>query len=252
MVPFSLTMSAPGTRDHFMPSAVVAMAVVSSLFWSGFPYDNLCVYEDGIPYRYQGSHTFELNGESISLTLTADDVAYRYCSQDFLSDEMKHHFPTMSFWQPVGDEWMTSEQERLVNIYGVSSVLVVICVLTFFCYAAYNRIRKYFVGKYEPVGDDQGINYSDVKSISAYVPQVNSTVYSYPLLACDVKNVDPKVLGWTDPDRYHTYYDLTQDAKELLSTSNHSLLDKEVFSRLAHYPPSQEGKGRMMTSHKFV
>ena len=235
---------------YFMPSAIVAMAVVSTYFWSGFPFDNLCPYDGRIPYKYKGSHTFELNGEQVSLTLTSDDVAYRYCSQDFLGHELKHHFPPFSFWQPEGDEWMSSSQERLVNVFAVTSIVVLLCVLWFFVYQAYNKMKKYFIGKYEPVGEDQRINYSDVKSISAYVPQVNSSVYSYPLLACDVTNVDPKVIGWTDPDRYHTYYDLTEDARELIGTSDQSLKDKKVFSRLAHYPPLNR-KGQM-ADHKFV
>jgi hypothetical protein len=30
------------SRKYFFSAAIVAMAIVSSYYWSGFPYDNLC------------------------------------------------------------------------------------------------------------------------------------------------------------------------------------------------------------------
>ena len=90
----------------------------------------------------------------------------------------------------------------------------------------------------QPSGEDQGINFSEVPSISTHVPQVESNAYSYLLVACNIDGIDADLFDWTDPDRPHGYYDLTKDADELLQGTDIST--KMVFSTLSHWPP--EGK----------
>lgn len=87
----------------------------------------------------------------------------------------------------------------------------------------------------QPAGEDQGIPFSGVKSISTYVPQVESNVHSYPLLACNIDGIDPELFDWTDPSRPHGYYDLTKDCEELIGKEE--LEGKHVFSILSHEPP---------------
>jgi hypothetical protein len=92
-----------------------------------------------------------------------------------------------------------------------------------------------FRGTFETCGDDQGINFSDVPSISSYVPQVESSVFSYPLLAANIDHIDSDLLDWNDPDRPHAFYDLTKDAEIMLRGMDIS--SKVVFSQIAHWPP---------------
>ena len=88
---------------------------------------------------------------------------------------------------------------------------------------------------YQPSGEDQGIPFSTVKSISTYVPQISSNLFSYPLLGCDVDGVDPDLFDWQDPDRPHEFYSLYQDVVDLIGQER---LDQyKVFSKVSHVPP---------------
>eukprot|EP00977_Amphora_coffeiformis_P013123 scaffold3376_cov151-Amphora_coffeaeformis.AAC.3 len=144
------------------------MALMSSYYWAGFPFDNLCPLDTTVNETWIGN------------------------------------------WTDVGKK--TTD------------------VVTGFMHL--------FHGTYEARGDDMNIPFSEVASISAYVPQVESPVYSYPLLACNIDGIDPDLLDWTDPDRPYSFYDLTKDAEVLLKGMDVS--SNVTFSQIAHYPP--EGK----------
>jgi hypothetical protein len=233
-------------RRYFFSLAILAMAILSSYYWAGFPFDNLCLNEDAsaaskatfvgdwIIYPFDPAlptvHTgieFPVNGD-----------LYQPCLQDFfrfpLSDK---GFPFVSWFQLEGQEWMTYDQEIITDIFGWSSVGVVVIILFSFARSWYNSFMHLFRGSYEACGDDMGINFSDVPSISSYIPEVQSPVISYPLLACHIDRIDTELLEWTDPDRPHTFYDLTKDAYVLLRGTDVS--SKVVFSQIAHWPPPQ-------------
>jgi hypothetical protein len=76
--------------------------------------------------------------------------------------------------------------------------------------------------------------------MNLYIPQVESPVFSYPLLACCVENIDEDMLDWTDPEHPHAFYDLTKDAQSLIRGSDIS--HKVVFSQVAHWPPNPNEK----------
>jgi hypothetical protein len=46
-------------------------------------------------------------------------------------------------------------------------------------------------------------------------------------------DVDTKLFSWTDPEKEHLYYDVTQDAKELLGEKS---LPKHLFGRVKYWP----------------
>jgi hypothetical protein len=46
------------------------------------------------------------------------------------------------------------------------------------------------------VGDDQNIAWSEVPHISAYIPQVTSPFFSYPLIVVETDEVDPTLYDW--------------------------------------------------------
>lgn len=72
-----------------------------------------------------------------------------------------------------------------------------------------------------------------------YLPlQVESAVFPYPLLCCDIDNVDAVMLHWHDAERPHAFYDLTKDAEKL--TRRVDIHTKIVFSQVAHYPPPKK------------
>ena len=83
-----------------------------------------------------------------------------------------------------------------------------------------------------------GENFSDLDVVNLYIPQVESPVFSYPLLACSIDNIDVEMLDWTDPEHPHVFYDLTLDANALIRGIDIS--EKVVFSQVKHWPPNDK------------
>jgi hypothetical protein len=217
------TMISEVSRRYFFALAIVAMAVLSSYYWSAFPFDNICSTNTTVSDAYVGEWTVTQLGsktESISIgslnvsssktnssggnyfaQVNETDSYYEFCLQDFFRyPRGENHFPFIPEFQPEGMEWMNPEQETVTRVYGWSSlVLLFLVVLVFLLMIARALLGVFFKDRYDPTGKDQGINFSDVRSISSYVPQVESKVYSYPLLACNVDLIDHDLLEWTDP-----------------------------------------------------
>ncbi|GKY91514.1 hypothetical protein MPSEU_000123600 [Mayamaea pseudoterrestris] len=226
------------SRHYFFSLAIVAMAIASSYYWSAFPFDNICEAGSSLDGGLVGTYTvtYALNSQALPPeSFPSDTPAYKYCNQDFIRYDTRS-FPFIPSLQAPGAEWMTPEQEQLTAVYGWSVVGVVGFILLQFIWGWIGSIRNMFRSSYKPNGDDQGINFSDVPSISTYVPQIESKIYSYPLLACNVDKIDMELLDWTDPDRPHSFYDLSKDAKILIQGMDVSA--NTVFSQVAHWPPA--------------
>ena len=216
------------SRRYFFSTAVIAMAVVSSYFWSGFPYDNLCESSSRVPPEIHGTHEL---GEGVSIVIGRSDLSYRYCAQT-LASLRAVHFPSLSRFQTKGDEWMTPEQEEIVDVFGWTSVGVTGLVFFFFANNVRRRIAGLFSEEYKSVGIPGKMGFSELENPNAFVPQVKNQVYSYPLLVC--KGFSPHLVTWEDPDKPHSYYDLTEDAVDL---AGEHIRDKKLFSILSHCPP---------------
>ena len=232
------------SRRYFFSLAIVAMAILSSYYWAGFPFDNLCPAEDQqVNATFVGSWVIQpfdaAKNETVNITIEPDAPVFQNCLQDFFRFPSNgRRFPFIPEFQLNGQEWMTSDQEIVTDIYGWSAIGVLLIVLLSFFYTWYHGFMGLFRGTYEVRGEDQGINFSDVPSINSYVPEVESPVFSYPLLACHIDNIDKDLLEWTDPDRPHSFYDLTRDAEVLLRGTDVS--SKVVFSQIAHWPPPKK------------
>jgi hypothetical protein len=202
------------SRRYFFSLAIVAMSLLSSYYWSAFPFDNLCPMEEEGGMSFVGNWNLTEGLRNV----TEEDLSYRYCLQDFFRyDRKEKSFPFISKFQREGKEWMTPDQETITDVFGWTSVGVLVAIFLSFIWSWFHALRGFFEGSYESRGDDQGIPFSDVPSISTYVPQVESPVFSYPLLACSIDGIDHDLLDWTDPDRPDfVFYDLTRDADVLL------------------------------------
>jgi len=237
------------SRRYFFPLAISAMAVACSYTWAGFPFDNLCENEeaggnnddDDALENYIGSWDISSvdGSRNVEVTVSEGDPSYRFCQQSLYWYGKGFDFPAIPYWQKEGDEWMTEEQEILTMVFGWTSFFLVIGVSLWIMKAAIRTI--FFRSNTETCGDDQGIPFSDVAAISSYVPEVKSDLFSYPLLAVDTNDVDEELYEWKDPDKPYSYYDLTQDAMQLLEES--MLPEDEVkalFSTMNHWPPNQD------------
>jgi hypothetical protein len=223
----------------------VAQALLSSYYWSGFPYDNLCP-NDGIADTYVNSFSvvpYEKGHYKApsSVTFTSDNVGYHFCNMNMMTIAGGFTFPfvpTVSSEVTQPTEWMTDEQIISTTYYGWTAVAVLCIVALVFLRRACKKFLDRYKSTYKVVGDDTGIPFSTVASRSAYIPQVVSRTFAYPLIACNTDDIDEELYDWRDPDHDYRFYDLTKDAKKLLMT----LLKEDEppgFSRVKHYPPNK-------------
>jgi hypothetical protein len=231
------------SRRYFFSLAVAAMAIISSYFWASFPFDNLCEIENATSTEFTGLWSVTLgNHTEVNVLVSSEEPVYKFCLQDFFQLRSNYtRFPFVSRNQPGDQRWMTDEQEAVANICGWVSVGVVAVVLMSLLWTVFLRVLKQVRGSYKPPGRDRGVPYSRVPVISSYVPQVHSSMFPYPLLACSLKALTDgevyRLLDWSDPDRPHAFYDLTIDANVLLRGTSGSR-EMNVFSKIQYWPPS--------------
>jgi len=67
----------------------------------------------------------------------------------------------------------------------------------------------------QPDGADQGMDFSSVKhlqEVHGYIPQSREKEFAYPLLACELEDVDEDLVGWKDPILGFEAHNLVNDA----------------------------------------
>ena len=159
------------SRRYFFNLAIIAMATMSSFFWSGFPFDNLCVDYDatGDPSsgsNYVGDFFIKFRGfdaaadkteqELHSANITSlEGTSYKYCNQNLIKPGRGNTFPFIAAQQPEGEEWMTEDQEFVTTIYGTSSVGVIIIIVAMFLWGWVEACKSLFSGSYSVSEIDQ-------------------------------------------------------------------------------------------------
>lgn len=218
------------SRIYLMTIAIAVLAVVSSYVYSGFPFDNLCA-EDVSHAAYYGTWTItDGEGQDSSAVIEPGVRSYHFCDQ-FLPPS----FPALPEAQPSGSTWMTVEQEQLTGIYGWVSVGVVGLIGLFFLYRMLLSVKHLFDTSHKSTGNIRGRSFSQVKAISTYVPQVHSNLFTHPLLAVNIDRIDESTFDWSDPERSHSYYDLTRDAEQLMKDDED--MCHRSFGQIRHWPP---------------
>jgi hypothetical protein len=234
------------SRRYFFSLAVVAMAIMSSFYWSGFPFDNLCELEEPVDDAYLG--TFKVRAldansrgrmHNATVQFGQGDHPYRVCSQNLMAPGRSGSaFPFTPDKQPTGDEWMTPDQEEVTIVFGWTALVITVVVIIKFVGGWGEMIQSFFRSNYSAVGADKATPFSQVASRSGYIPQVMSSLFSYPLIACDSDDIDPELYDWVDPDVPYNMYDLTKDAKHLLSGIDVSA--KVGFTKVKYWPPKMD------------
>jgi hypothetical protein len=135
------------SRRYFFSLACVAMAIISSLYWSGFPFDNICPNADIDP-AYVGKNFTVLPHDKV-VSFEAKDVDYFFCNQDLLSPGRGRTFPFIAAQQPEGGEWMTDDQEIVTTIFGWSSVAILAFVVLKFVWGWIEMSKSLFYSSYE-------------------------------------------------------------------------------------------------------
>ncbi|KAK1745050.1 trypsin-like serine protease [Skeletonema marinoi] len=114
------------SRVYFMTTSVAALAIVSSYWLSGFPYDNLCADNISHSAYYGNWQVTDGNGQTSSAVLSQTSARITSATNTL--------FPVSPDAQPSGSKWMTSSQEQLVGIYGIVSAVVLGLVCAVFAY----------------------------------------------------------------------------------------------------------------------
>jgi hypothetical protein len=235
------------SRRYFMSLAVAVMAIACSYYWTGFPYDNLCPNEDSsIDTSYVG--TFNVSNypkgtpiEGVeTITVTADDVDYRFCNMDYTVGRFFSFpfVPTQENNRLDPGAYMTDDQIISTTYFGWSAFAILILVLCKYLYIlVWNISIKKISGGYKAVGKSQGIPFSEVDSRCAYIPQVNSDAFAFPLIACRIDDIDEEMFDFKDPDRPYKYYDLTMDATKLLAAKN--IANLQCFTIVKTWAPEK-------------
>jgi len=220
-------------KDIFSPVARILLIVMSSYWWSGFPYDNLC--ETGtVNQTYVGLHYID---PTTFVTINQNQTSYKFCNQNLLLTS----FPPLSSAQGE-NQWMTKDQELITDIFGYTSIIIIVALLLEYIFFA----MKSFYNAYKGIPDFHGqyfdISFSDVRSRSAYIPQVKSTKFPYPLIATDINDIDHELFEWTDPDRPYEFYSIYDDAMKILYGDNKDgkTLTHRCFSKVYYWPPPSD------------
>ena len=76
--------------------------------------------------------------------------------------------------------------------------------------------KSLFRGTWKDDGErDSGQRYSDQKSISCYIPLIKNQNFEYPLIACDVDEIEKSNICWADPVKPFSTYSLARDIKHI-------------------------------------
>jgi len=233
------------SRRYFMTTAIAALALVSSYLYSGFPFDNLCGGNVSHSAYYGNWKITDGEGNDGSVSIEPGVRSYHFCNQ-FLGPGKNFAFPALPDSQPSGSIWMTAEQEQLTGIYGWVSVGVMGLVGLVFLFGVLQSIKALFSASYKSDGDVQGQDFSEVECMSSYIPQVNSNRFPHPLLAVNIDHVGVQLFDWSDPEKSHSYYDMTRDAEQLLKGDED--MCQSAFAQIRHWPPGgvdmEEGEER--------
>lgn len=254
------------SRNYFITLSIIVMVVNASYFWTGFPFDNLCEVENsaGISNSLFGTFTLEPNeamlrefsSESTNAILEQDTVEYRVCSQNFLGN-----FPQVSFpFVPSAangvdnlnpDDYMSDGQLFFTPYYGWVALLLVILIMMRYCWLFFREYKRVYKGGYKPVGESQKKPYSEVKTKDAFIPQVRSASFAFPLIACKIDNIDEAFFDFTDPRRSYLYYDLTKDASKLIGDEKAGK-EMQTFTVVKSWPVESESTDQPVASEKAV
>ena len=210
-------------RKFFLPATVIVMAVISSYTWTQFSFDNLCQLDD-VSNDFIGD--WKVNNTII--TVDENTNIYQYCDQN-LFNRRPIVFPALPIFQHSDLIWMGEEQERITSVYGWASVGIIAFLGLLMLKSIFFSCRR----KYKAVGK-AGTTPFTVSRCAAYIPEVKTSSFAYPLIAVNTDEIaHTDLFEWNSPYHGYDYYDLTLDAKRIMSWDvNHRYVAQGAFSKV--------------------
>lgn len=134
--------------NYFFSTSLFFLAVMSSFYWSAFPFDNLCPTDQTLnDDLYSGTYTVL---EEHQVTVDNTTEVWRFCNQDFILRPNGPDFPFIYQEGVAGfGEWMSEEQQFLSQLFGWTSIGFIALVSLKFVYGIYVRIKNEFVSDFE-------------------------------------------------------------------------------------------------------
>lgn len=225
------------SRRIFCNLAVLIFVMMSAYNWASFPCDNLCEYKHLNTTAEINVKIKTINKKNITeiIKIPKNETIYEFCNQDMLTTRFQ--FPPLPGKQ--SKVWMKPEQEQIVTLFGITTiVMLVLCVALYILRNILQMCRT--GGGFEAVGEDQGIPFSTIDSVCAYIPELTSRELSYPLVACRMDTFDHELFEWQNPDVPYEAYDLTKDVAMILKEKEgNENMNEEIFSTIMHWPPKE-------------
>jgi hypothetical protein len=232
------------SRRFFSTAAIVIGAIGAGYAYARSPFTFLCKCKnapDGYCNALPSSTTFTnvllLNKTVIDVVQTANEDFY-FCNQQYIG------FPPTDSEQKYSLQWMTSSQERLTGIFGIFCV-VMVAIYGF--YALFSPVVKLTLslvkGVYEPKGIDQRKDFSSGVGIETfgYIPSLEVNGFHFPFLACDIDDIDVRLIEWKDPNHEDESAHRQYDEHNLIFDVSRERRNA-VFSAVKHFPPSWYSK----------
>ena len=163
--------------------------------------------------------------------INENSTMYTYCKQNSLNRK-QFAFPFIP--SSHNGNLMTEDQEVIVSVHCWASLSIIITVFLFLLKNIITRIWVFYKGREnKPLNRRMEIPFSHVKC-GAYIPQMKSNAISYPLFACDIDRItDQDIIDWESLYHPHKYYDLTDDAKEILEEAGvEGSMSQSAFSQV--------------------
>ena len=84
-----------------------------------------------------------MDGREVEISVQENDPTYAYCSQDMYG-HIPISFTPIASKQPSGKQWMTSDQERIAKILGLTALGIVICASLILVYRFLIAVSRFF------------------------------------------------------------------------------------------------------------
>jgi len=217
---------------YIVPFYILVLSILSSYWWSAFPYDNLCSADllSKIPTQAPTDDNLfppaDYDHGAVSNSDYINGTIYEYCNQN----EIFLEFPAEDH------SWMTDDQKLMTKLFGWSSIGVLLLIIIFFMFMGFKLFLRFFVSDYSPDGRDMDMPFSTLEDNCTYVPQVETKQTPYPFIVGNVKDMDPELYDWVSAERDYDYYNLTLDLKDILSPEElEEACAKSLFSRVKDY-----------------
>ena len=158
-----------------------------------------------------------------------NSTMYTYCNQNL---PHRRIFPFLSSAQE--ENWMTEQQKLIVSAHRWVGLAITIVIVFMYLKNFMNFIWEFYRGKESKSRQKRlSASWSQIQG-GCYIPQIKSCAISYPLFACSIDSIiDKGEIQWNSPYHPHKYYDLTDDAKQILKEAGvEGTLSKSAFSQV--------------------